>query len=337
MNHVMYNKLNRLNYIDALRGFGIICVVYHHFIVMGMRDSGYSSPVNGFISIFFMPLFFFISGFVSSKYVPTNALGHAIKKKILGLLVPSIVIFCICMAYYHLNPIEWIFAFYKSGYWFTWVLFWIFLCWFLIDRMQGRFKTVSALAISILLHYASFKLNPNISWVGFMSANLICENFIYFLVGIMFRRNEEHMWAILNNKFIAIIIFLIACLPIIVHIPGIAFFICKIAMVLVLMKVFQYYSSFFNSDNYVTKLINSIGCHTLEIYFIHYFLLFKIDFLCKWFLSLTNDYCFRGHSCVFLIEMLLVGSITLIICFICIIIKKGLAPFPWLCRLCFGK
>lgn len=327
----------RLSYIDALRGFGIICVVYHHFIVMGMRDSGYHSPVDELITIFFMPLFFFISGFVSSRYVPTNSISQAIKKKVLGLLVPTIAIFLLCMTYYNLNPLEWLFAFYKSGYWFTWVLFWIFLCWFLVDRIQGKFKTIATIIIAVLLHYASFKMDPDIPWIGLMSANLICENFIYFVVGILFRRNERHILKLIDHKFISIVLFIIACLPIIIHMPRIAFFISKLSVVFVLMKVFKYYSSFFDSNNCVAKIVNNIGRHTLEIYFIHYFLLFKVDFLCKWLSLLSNDYCFRGHSCVFLIEMLLIGCITLIVCLMCIIIKKGLVPFPWLCRLCFGN
>lgn len=331
------NKSNRLNYIDALRGVGIICVVYHHFIVMGMRDSNYSSPVNGLILIFFMPLFFFISGFVSYKHVPLNALCHAIKKKLFGLMIPTIVIFFICMAYYHLNPTEWVFNFYKCGYWFTWVLFWIFLCWFIIDNIQSRFKITGVIFLAIILHYASFKLNSNLKWVGFMSANLICENFIYFVVGVLIRRNDKCIWQLFDNSFFSIILFLTACLPVIGSMPRFVLLICKIAIILVLMKIFKYHSSFFNSNNYVAKALNNIGCHTLEIYFIHYFLLFKIDFICNWLSSLSNDYCFRGHSCVFLIETLIVGSITLVICFTCIIIKKGLMPFSWLCRLCFGN
>lgn len=328
---------NRLNYIDALRGLGILCVVYHHFIVMGMRNSSYNSPVNGLITIFFMPLFFFISGFVGKRYIPINVLGQVIKKKVFGLLIPTIVTFFLCMAYYHLNPLRWVFTFYKSGYWFTWVLFWIFLCWFLVDRIRGKFKTIVIVVIALLLHYISFKLDSNLLWVGFMSANLICENFIYFVVGVFYGRNKEHIESLIDNKIISIILLIIACLPIIMYIPGLALCISKISIVFVLMKIFRYYSSFFDSNNCIAKIVNNIGRHTLEIYFIHYFLLFKIDFICKWLVLLSNDYCFRGHSCVFLIEILLVGSITLMICLICIFIRKGLAPFPWLCKLCFGN
>lgn len=67
----------RLTYIDCLRGFGMILVVYQHILVIGLPEIG-SSWLNDIIITFRMPLFFFISGYVSYKH---NILNWGIIKK----------------------------------------------------------------------------------------------------------------------------------------------------------------------------------------------------------------------------------------------------------------
>lgn len=69
-------------------------------------------------------------------------------------------------------------------------------------------------------------------------------------------------------------------------------------------------------------MLAKIGKHSLEVYFLHYYLLFKIDFLCRWLSQLTSDYCFRSHSCIFVVEIVLVGVIAMAICYLCMMIKK---------------
>ena len=57
----------RLEYFDAMKGFGILSVIYVHLFTMGMRDGEYTSSITPFIQLYFMPLFFFVSGYFSVK------------------------------------------------------------------------------------------------------------------------------------------------------------------------------------------------------------------------------------------------------------------------------
>ena len=128
----------RLGYIDAMRGFGILSVIYSHLVVMGMRGCEYHSSVAPIIQLYFMPLFFLISGYLSTKigYVQTSSeLRGLILKKIKTLLIPTVIMFSLCVAYFRMNLIDSIVDSYKGGYWFTYVLFCIVLLYATLMKM----------------------------------------------------------------------------------------------------------------------------------------------------------------------------------------------------------
>ena len=81
----------RLGYIDAVKGFGIILVVYAHII------SGLSSYV---IYLFHMPLFFIVSGILFKE---PNDKNKFIVGKVKSLIVPyfsySILLFVVFSSY----------------------------------------------------------------------------------------------------------------------------------------------------------------------------------------------------------------------------------------------
>lgn len=102
----------RIEYMDALRGFAILTVVYQHLIVMGLSNTAYQSSVSKLIVLFFMPLFFFISGYFSLKIESINTLRElwcVYVKKIKTLLVPTIIMFSFCIFYFHLDFKHYIF------------------------------------------------------------------------------------------------------------------------------------------------------------------------------------------------------------------------------------
>lgn len=93
----------RLAYIDAMRGFTMILVVFSHVQYFGYGEfiqsvynfcGGSCLIYRDLITLFFMPLFFFISGFVLYKPdVEWNGIMSFkfIAKKALQLLVPTLV------------------------------------------------------------------------------------------------------------------------------------------------------------------------------------------------------------------------------------------------------
>jgi fucose 4-O-acetylase-like acetyltransferase len=72
----MANKLNNIDWVDTLKGIGIVLVVIGHI---------YSGFISKFIFLFHMPLFFFISGFLFKK---KESQMSYFKSKVWQLLVP---------------------------------------------------------------------------------------------------------------------------------------------------------------------------------------------------------------------------------------------------------
>ena len=72
------SKNTRLPYIDNIKGFGMILVVLGHVINAYSTEESYNSNLfMDFVSIFYMKMFFFFSGFV---YLFNNCSLHLISK-----------------------------------------------------------------------------------------------------------------------------------------------------------------------------------------------------------------------------------------------------------------
>lgn len=74
----------RIPYLDTLKGFLIICVILGHCIQFGTTDFD-NNPVFRFIYSFHMPLFMWVSGYVSFKFLPKIG---TIKKRFTQLIIP---------------------------------------------------------------------------------------------------------------------------------------------------------------------------------------------------------------------------------------------------------
>ena len=71
----------RIDFIDLAKGFCIIMVVYYHVYTKVYPPS----PIDGAISIFRMPLYFFLSGLFFKTY---EGFCGFLKRKINKLLIP---------------------------------------------------------------------------------------------------------------------------------------------------------------------------------------------------------------------------------------------------------
>lgn len=71
--------MERQHYIDCMRGFTMILVVYSHIVVFGYDINRYSL-LNEIFVLFRMPLFFWVSGYLAYSFFDAVKLKKKIKK-----------------------------------------------------------------------------------------------------------------------------------------------------------------------------------------------------------------------------------------------------------------
>lgn len=333
----------RLGYIDAMRGFGILSVIYSHLIVMGMRGSEYDSSVAPVIQLYFMPLFFFISGYLSAKIGNIHNVSEfktLVMNKIKYLLIPTITMFLLCIAYFRMSLVDSIMDSFKGGYWFTYVLFCIVLLYAFLVMVLKPFGKVGGavhLLVVFFLHYLSRHIDVFSPMIKTTSFDFIAAFYIYFYMGLLLKKYEGLIARYVDNRYVLTILLIFGLIPVFYEIPWYLRNVCRLVLVYDILVVFRYYSVFFESDSIISRSLRIIGRNTLEIYFLHYFFLFRIYGVDDLLTTLSNDYCFRGHSCSFLVELAIICPVAIGIAYVCIFVKKLILPFPFVKQLCFGK
>lgn len=177
----------RIIYIDALRGLTIVLVVLSHTLQHFYSDETF---VMRAIASFYIPLFMFLSGFVSYQLSTWNK----IEQRFFQLIIP----FCSAMllSWFIHNWGEWSFLNMKNdiikvlmqpdlGLWFLWALFFINVI-FLFCRKLAHKIHMNEIAIVISV---AFSLNLIELLTGYRTFGYhwISWYFIFFSIGIYWR------------------------------------------------------------------------------------------------------------------------------------------------------
>ena len=137
----METTTNRIEYIDALRGFTMILVIYYHIasFCMGDGNMGY----NDVIERFRMPTFFFISGWVfykTNRIWDFRTVNNILNKKFMVQIIPFLFFFLLYLYVFDYFDIT-SFGSDKKGYWFTFVLFEYFVLYSSFEYIFNRKNT----------------------------------------------------------------------------------------------------------------------------------------------------------------------------------------------------
>ena len=181
----------RIGYIDAMRGFTMILVVYSHVCNFCLGDR--SMAFNDVLFLFRLPCFFFISGWLfqgtwgritqgtvprvnsvagNTGTVPHVTVWSIIKHKFMVQIVPTLIFLFLLSpppAYFHQ------FGAFKGGYWFTFALFYFFVIYMLMSwpfrHQQGRRSDIIMLLLTLAVSMSAYWYDINYHRLQLQLAN----------------------------------------------------------------------------------------------------------------------------------------------------------------------
>lgn len=319
---------SRIEYIDSMRGVAMLMVIIYH-VSFGCfhSDNIITKVINVQLEL---PLFFFISGFFA-EHMSAKGFRKAIIDKLTHLVIPALLVmllFCWVMDIDFIGGLQ---KRLKEGYWFTLVLFEFVVVYLITDllgkslRLDTRWKRVLHLFCGIAFIYiASFSEKYNVKY-PIINMFTIGEfsHYIFFVVGSILFPNRDKFCRFLNNKYlfgVAIILYIVA--DVFRYKYGFAMFrlaamvsvsILIMLGLLIIWGLFIRYKSLSNGNIY-SRFFNIIGRRSLDVYFIHYFILPQnMDFVGSFFRDLNIpfiEYCLAiGVAILLTLFSLGIGSI----------------------------
>ena len=326
----------RIGYIDAMRGFTMILVVFAHVchFCLGNDRMGY----NAIFILFRLPCFFMLSGWLFEP-ISKNAFLTVARHKAMVQLLPTFI-FLLLLApppefFHQLGAL-------KGGYWFTFVLFEFFILYMVIVRIGKHWTPILAFVITIASffyarYYDSLKSSSEgfqllmIDMMGFLSVTT-WRLFIFFYIGTWMRRHFDAFirW---TNK------------PVVISLLSAAFFLIASTSHKDNMwfEMFRYYAggitgmwmvfTFFRlSVSWLQKLhiekpLQYVGTRTLDIYLLHYF------FLPRFLMEYAPQLQIYDSR---FIEFVVIMALSLIILVLCLITSNVIRLSPFLGHYLFG-
>lgn len=357
---IIQNKKERIQYIDALRGFTMILVVFAHVEAFGFFNFGYESFIGKLFQSFRMPLFFFISGFIAYKadrIWDGSTCWKLTKKKMLVQIIPALFFGLIYVyLYLHQNFSTFIADPSKSGYWFTFVLLEMFLVYYFVSglshslsknhKISEPFVTTFALvliALALYLLKLPLKIYPLLDTIGnYSSLHYTFNYFMYFVFGVLARQYFDVFARFLDNKyFTAIVVLLFACIfyvySVILSDPddgGIVLKIVSTAIesvtgflgIIIVYSFFRKHETLFDSTSKIGRSFQYIGRRTLDIYLLHYFFLPHLPKVGEFLISSNNV----------VMELLLGFGLSILIVGLCLCVSNVIRISPFLGKYLLG-
>lgn len=337
----------RIAYIDALRGFNMIILVLVHVHGFCFKIQADTPSVICYLGVMMLPLFFFISGFVA--YRPETKWNIPQAAKLLGrkvpLLITSAFIFLLAYTVTHgQDLVNSLCMDSKNGYWFTYVLFICFVLYALFRltttllNLKGWKEDLLAVCCGIALFVATVpsvmaKIPVNDNLLNILSFKH-WYYFVFFVFGTLVRKHYDAFQELLSRKLL-----ITTCLLVFF---GMSIFkdylmathfnlyriLTALTSVVIVFALFWKYRTLSSSQTLTGRGLCFLGRRTLDIYFLHYFLLPR---------QLSEVLPVFTQHPMPVLELIASLVVALIVTAVCLLVSTVLRMSPLLAYVLFGS
>lgn len=343
----------RLQWLDALRGFTMLMVVAYHVAQVSFGLNLKTSASMPFVVLFRMPLFFFVSGFLAWKpdvlWTPVK-LGVMVWKKIKVQMIPTIVFLCVFIVVR--RPHFWE-AFVnimqrptKSGYWFTWALLVMFIVYYLYSFLESKFKwgkwSIWILwAVCIIFYETAYLPHvftyPKSDFMQWSSLIQVVYFMHFFVFGNIVARYWPQAERLLDTRGPFIVLVIVAFFSTSDALKwhmlkgewlNLSRTVAMYSLMLIIVMTFRHYKNAFSNQTRGGRLLQYIGTRTLDIYLLHYIFLPKLPQVGKWL---------NANQPNFLLEQVATLAVALLVVVLCCLVSHVLRVSPLLQKYLFGK
>ena len=326
----------RLDYIDAIKGFAILLVVMGHVLAWAFSSLSDAQALGkpmllwNCIYAFHMPLFIFVSGllFGLSRFPTANSYVTKVISRFWRLIIPYFVCGVLVYLWRGVRPLT---------YWYLLTLFQLIVIMggvnLTIDKIKNKKIGAVVECVVIVILYLAFSLITKKISHPWLSAYdwfpHLTQMFPYFALGSFLSRHFDINSLMNNHVFSLSLIFFIALL--FVKVP----YVHRFQALAGIYCTFYLFVVCFTSGRIVNYL-KRIGKMTLYIYIIHFFIDISIVQLGDYFIWLSQTGK-MGYVTCFVLQLIYSSVVSVIIIELSLLATKVIKTSKILSFAFFGE
>lgn len=344
---------HRMEWLDAMRGFTMLMVVAYHVGLTSFGEVQKTSAAMSLLVLFRMPLFFFVSGFLAYRASFQWGAGETLRllcKKIHIQLLPTIIFLC---AFIVIRRTDFCGSFldimqspYKGGYWFTLVLLYMFVIYYLASFLTRSLRHshlffVVLWLLSIAVYETAYMPRvfhyPNEPFWRISSLIQVVLYFQFFLFGNIVHRYWGHALRLFDSKWfypILCVVAFVCCAEFLrwhslrgvwVNLPRTA---AMYSTLLIVLMYFRRYGDSFTKKNLLGRALQYVGTRTLDVYLLHFIFLPVMPFVGEWL---------NAHRPNFVLSVFCSVCVAVVVIFFCLLVSNILRVSPLYSEHLFGR